>query len=382
MDISRGKIDFGSGQTGPLFRKIFFPTLVGMLFMSAQTIIDGIFVGRGVGADGIAGLFHKKYFKMKTQSKLFILLFAVTLQALFGCKAQAVAPSVYWDGDSAWYRAADATSPDKIDLIYLVSTDVVSATGDNGEKAYRARLTKEDRQAVGAEMAYVEANIGQGDFNYVAPYYHQFTFDAINLPADSFQLEYSKVAEEACEAFDYYMAHMNHGRRFALVGFSQGGMLVLDLLRHMTDKQYARMVAAYAMGYRISADDLKCRRIVPAADESSAGVTVSYNSVLDNSGIWPFVGGNAAAAINPVNWRTDSTTATFTYEGSRHKVHLDTATKQLIVATDRAGEYRRWNDNPVFRSAGVSLGCLHHWDLLFYTGFIHDNILKRAAGQK
>ena len=56
MDISRDKIDFGSGQIGPLFRKIFFPTLVGMLFMSAQTIIDGILVGRGVGADGIAAV--------------------------------------------------------------------------------------------------------------------------------------------------------------------------------------------------------------------------------------------------------------------------------------------------------------------------------------
>ena len=56
MDTSRDKIDFGSGQIGPLFRKIFFPTLVGMLFMSAQTVIDGILVGRGVGADGIAAV--------------------------------------------------------------------------------------------------------------------------------------------------------------------------------------------------------------------------------------------------------------------------------------------------------------------------------------
>ncbi len=327
---------------------------------------------------------QKTHYKMKTLSRLYILLFAITLQTLLGCETQADTPtaSTYWEGDSAWYRAKATTSPDKIDLIYLVSTDVVSATGDNGEKAYRARLTPEDKQALDAELAYVETNIGQGDFNYVAPYYHQFTFEAINLPKDSFQLEYGKVAKEACEAFDYYMEHMNQGRRFALVGFSQGGMLVLDVLRHMTDKQYGQMVAAYAMGYRISADDLKCSRIVPATDESTTGVTVSYNSVLDNSGIWPFVGGNAVAAINPVNWRTDSTTATFTYEGSLHKVRLDTATKQLIVATDKADEYRLWNNNPVFKSANVSLDCLHHWDLLFYTDFIHDNILKRAAMQK
>ncbi len=56
IDTTRDKIDFGVGKIGPLFRKMFFPTLIGMIFMSAQTIIDGILVGRGVGADGIAAV--------------------------------------------------------------------------------------------------------------------------------------------------------------------------------------------------------------------------------------------------------------------------------------------------------------------------------------
>ena len=56
IDTSRDRIDFGTGKIGPLFRKMFFPTLVGMLFMSAQTLIDGVLVGRGVGADGIAAV--------------------------------------------------------------------------------------------------------------------------------------------------------------------------------------------------------------------------------------------------------------------------------------------------------------------------------------
>jgi putative MATE family efflux protein len=55
-DITRDKIDFGSGKIGPLFRSMFFPTLVGMLFMATQTIIDGVLVGRGVGAEGIAAV--------------------------------------------------------------------------------------------------------------------------------------------------------------------------------------------------------------------------------------------------------------------------------------------------------------------------------------
>ncbi len=317
---------------------------------------------------------------MKTLSRLYILLLAVALSALLGCETQTDAHTTptYWESDSAWYTAQDTVIPTRIDLLYIVSTDVTSATDASGRKTYRSRLTQEDRRAIGGELAYVETNIGQGDFNYIAPYYHQFTFEAISLPADSFRAEYEKVAAEVCESFDHYMKHINNGRKFALVGFSQGGMLVLDVLKHMTDEQFRRMVAAYAMGYRISADDMKCPRIIPASDEDTPGVTVSFNSVLSTSGIWPFVAGGAAAAINPVNWKTDSTQATFSYKGSLHKVHLDPTTKLLIVETDKAEEYRQWTDNPMFQSANVSLDCLHHWDLLFYTQYIHDNILKRA----
>ncbi len=82
----------------------------------------------------------------------------------------------------------------------------------------------------------MEKNIGQSDFNYIAPYYHQFTFDALSLSIEQSAQEYRKVAAEVCEAFDYYMKHKNQGRRFVLVGFSQGGMLVLDQLKHMSDE--------------------------------------------------------------------------------------------------------------------------------------------------
>ena len=47
-------IDFGNERVSVLFKKLFFPTLLGMLSMSAVTTIDGIFVGHGVGSDGIA----------------------------------------------------------------------------------------------------------------------------------------------------------------------------------------------------------------------------------------------------------------------------------------------------------------------------------------
>lgn len=54
--MERDAIDLGSLSVLRLFRKYFIPTLLGMLGMSAVTAIDGIFVGQGVGSDGIAAV--------------------------------------------------------------------------------------------------------------------------------------------------------------------------------------------------------------------------------------------------------------------------------------------------------------------------------------
>ncbi|MGI6223905.1 MAG: MATE family efflux transporter [Prevotella sp.] len=54
--MERDAIDWGTVNVFSLFKKYFIPTLLGMLSMSAVTAIDGIFVGHGVGSDGIAAV--------------------------------------------------------------------------------------------------------------------------------------------------------------------------------------------------------------------------------------------------------------------------------------------------------------------------------------
>lgn len=287
----------------------------------------------------------------------------------------------YWESEEAWYQSDTTVNDDKIDLFYIVSTNVLSAEDENGDTAYQTRLNENDRKAYDAEFRYVEKHFCQSDFNYFAPYYHQFTFEAISLEPEKYQKVYSAVSHEVCDAFDYYMEHKNNGRRFALVGFSQGAMLVLDLLKHMTDEQYERMVAAYALGYRITEEDCQNKHIRPAYGETETGVTISFNSALSTDGVWPLVAEGAVTCINPVNWKTDSTPANFTYEGEEHSVSIDKGTNMLIVKTNRPEHYRKWTNNPAFQSAKVHLDCLHHWDLLFYSDFIHDNIMKRLEGR-
>lgn len=54
--MNRDNIDFKDGKVSVLFRKMLIPTLLGALSICAVTAIDGIFIGHGVGANGIAAV--------------------------------------------------------------------------------------------------------------------------------------------------------------------------------------------------------------------------------------------------------------------------------------------------------------------------------------
>lgn len=51
---NRDSINFGKTDIPKLFRSIFIPTLLGMVFNVAFMLTDGIFIGHGVGPDGLA----------------------------------------------------------------------------------------------------------------------------------------------------------------------------------------------------------------------------------------------------------------------------------------------------------------------------------------
>ncbi len=55
-NLNRDRLDFGNGKIGALFRALFFPTLIGMIFNSVLTLVDGMFVGHGAGTNGIAAV--------------------------------------------------------------------------------------------------------------------------------------------------------------------------------------------------------------------------------------------------------------------------------------------------------------------------------------
>ena len=56
MNDNRDAIDFSAEPVEKLFRKMFFPTLIGMVSMVVLNITDGAFVGHGVGSDALAAV--------------------------------------------------------------------------------------------------------------------------------------------------------------------------------------------------------------------------------------------------------------------------------------------------------------------------------------
>ncbi len=54
--MKRDSIDLQNGDITTLFRRLLIPTLLGTISMSAMTVIDGMIVGHGVGAVGVAAV--------------------------------------------------------------------------------------------------------------------------------------------------------------------------------------------------------------------------------------------------------------------------------------------------------------------------------------
>lgn len=52
----KDRIDFGGMALPRLFLKLLIPTVLGMVFSAAFVITDGIFVGKGIGSDGLAAV--------------------------------------------------------------------------------------------------------------------------------------------------------------------------------------------------------------------------------------------------------------------------------------------------------------------------------------
>lgn len=266
------------------------------------------------------------------------------------------------------------------DIFYVISTETGDYMLANGKTCHYADTYNDSLRApLYSEMLGVDTLVS-GHLNYYSPYYRQCSLQSFEN--DSLKAARMLLAlDDVRRAFQHYLKHQNGGRPFILAGFSQGAHIMLELLKEMDDETFGRMIAAYAIGITIPDTD---RHIVPAKGAADTGVTICYNSVRDTTCAmqgWT----KSSVAINPVNWRTDSISATLITEPSpllpvaeqkkdTMNVHLDMASGLLIVEGFTAQDH-------VLPLLGVE-GNYHTREIWLYRDQLRENMTLRAASTK
>ncbi|MCQ2220378.1 MAG: DUF3089 domain-containing protein [Prevotella sp.] len=295
---------------------------------------------------------------------------------MVGCTTTKVEEASKWADESKWFDSGKTVNEDLVDVFYIVSTEILEEKNDKGKDMYIGALTDKEKEAIDAELGYIQGMFGDS-LNFFAPYYNQYTMSSLALPEKEFTEYRKKALDDAADAFHYYLKNLNNGRPFIIAGFSQGGMHLVDMLKDIDEEDYKRMVAGYSLGYRLSEEDLKYPCVKAAQSADDLGTIVSFNSVATKDAIWPIISADAATCMNPINWRTDATPATFTFEDDTLSVQIDTTVNVLIVNSKKIDSYRF----PILEKF-CKPGNLHHWDLLFYKDAIKENAMRRVRNYK
>ena len=292
--------------------------------------------------------------------RLFLLVVVV---AVVSCAPRERIPDAPdYSSPEAWYitdRGAD------VDLFYISSTE----TGDSkvGRRIVHFAQAADSAACPGirSEMQGVDRIMG-GDLNFYSPFYRQVTMETY-LDSALIASRFPTAMDDVRAAFKYYVDELSGGRPFVLAGFSQGAEALVELLKEMPDSLQPRLVAAYVLGWKITADDAAASAIRPAKRADDFGVTICYNSVDAPSSASPLVSAGNTVAINPVNWCTDATPAVLF---DSLTVTLDSETKLLLV--DGFGDGVAWE--PYFQA-----GCYHTYEIRWYGDLLKENIAARCA---
>ena len=286
-----------------------------------------------------------------------------------------------------WAFLETDTSEKTADVFFICPT-VYGGDSDTFNMALDDDKTKES--FVGATN--MEKGIYDGESRFFAPYYRQAGLNAYELDSADRE-QYLRIAYEDVKlAFEYYLEHYNSGRPIVLAGFSQGADLSIRLLKDCfaDEKVNKLLVACYAIGWSITEAELaEYPHLQVAQGETDVGVIVAFNSEADyvtDSLMIPE--GTKTFAINPLNWKTDSTPADkslnkgacFTSYSGKIKneipeltgAYIDPVRGALKVTDVTAEEYPP-------KLAIFEDGIYHLYDYQFFYRNLQENVSVRIA---
>ncbi len=272
--------------------------------------------------------------------------------------------------ENAWYKELNAAGESKADVFYIAPTCVWDWQDAQGHVMHFEDIYNEEQREALRPSLELAADIFADSYNFYAPYYRQITLESWMEGEDTVEKRFPYAMADVKRAFDYYLEHENDGRPIVLAGFSQGAKAVVELLKDMPADVYARLVAAYVIGYNVSEREVDYFKTIEAARDSiDTGVTVCYNSVDSVDAICPVLS-DSYLCINPVNWKTDGSPA---YLNDSVTVRVDTKHHVLLVEGFDEKEFYLPSLGAMFKE-----GNYHLQELLFYQECLNKNVKQRV----
>lgn len=318
--------------------------------------------------------------KILTFPLVFILIVSINLS---GCSDQTDAAD--YSDNSYWAYFETDTTDDMADVFFVCPTVYFGS-----DDSYNMKFTDKDTKADFLGAINMEKEIYDCDSRFFAPYYQQAGLNVYSME-DSEREQYLEFAfDDVKNAFEYYYENCNEGRPIILAGFSQGADMCIRLMKECfrDEDRQGQLIACYAIGWRITQEETrKYPQLKFAEGESDTGVIISFNSEaesIDNS--LPVPKGTKTLAINPLNWKTDSSTADknlnlgacFTdYEGNITE-EINNLTGAYI--DDVRGVLKVTDVTPEEYPAGLDIfedGIYHLYDYQFFFRNLQKNVRTR-----
>lgn len=318
----------------------------------------------------------------------FALLMALMMVMAYACKPQQrqqneVEVAIDYSDTTYWYSCGDTTKA--ADVFYVYPTVSTISFVDNDSSWFADITLPEVREEANGNQRFNK--MLYGEYNFYAPYYRQMIFEAYSQPTPFLDSLAQIAAKDVDDAFQYYMAHYNHGRPFFLMGHSQGSQLLIELLkRGMTEEQRQLMVAAYCIGYHVTAEELAAypEALKPATDSLMQGLII-FNSVTDTTAI-SMVSRGDVVGINPTTWTMTTDTIPAEFQLGMAKYNEARNSILIVPCPTRTILYKHTtvcpdlNPEMVFVPALEQMfpkGNLHFADSWLYGGNIVENMRCR-----
>lgn len=296
-----------------------------------------------------------------------------------------------------WYKLPEINK--EFDTFYIYSTMYFGV--NEGDPDYATLDNAEMLAGINIEHA-IKSSVFEESTNLFIPLYRQSSMKyAAEIYQKSGTIEPALIGmpyDDITAALDYYFENFNSGRPFIIAGHSQGSAILRLVLKGYFKEHpeyYKRMVAAYAIGYSITKDDLDANpHMKYATGETDTGVIISWHAegpknVEANVPIPSVAILKNGIAINPLNWKLDETYAPASMNlgslvmdektGATEICNID-GDAQVCIARGTVVTNAKAVPNEMTDLAGPQ--SYHQDDYSIFYNNIKDNVAKRIAAYK